>query len=219
MRREYGKENSIAPSKECYFHAPLTTNNVPTIAWDGDNTVNKQTNCTFTDGSIKLNASSSGIVWNCAVPQGKNLTFSCWVKKVSGSGVNYNFGCGPKTTTTRYTGLNYSEISYCILMQEYLYFYYNPNKTYLTNTNSYTFITWTMIFNGGNSYTIKFYKNGILDNKNTITNTSWQEFKNCYFEIGHFTNSMVALNRHFTCHEELSDEEVLQLYNRGGVPE
>lgn len=220
MRRQYDNIDSASHRfKECFFYAPLTSNNLPVVAWDGNYTVNRTTNCSLTDGSLKLNGASSGIVWDCMVPQGKNLSFSCFVKKIQSYGVSYSFGCGPKTTTTRYTGLNYNEYNYYLLMQEYLYFYRNPNNQYLTSSNSYNFITWTLIFNDNGTYSVKIYKNGVINNQNTVTNTSWKKFENCYFEIGHFTNSMVALNRHFTCHEELSDEEVLQLYNRGGVPE
>lgn len=204
--------------KECFFYAPLTSDNLPTIAWDGNLTVYRAVGCTIEDDALHVDGGTNGIIWDCAVPQGRNLTFSCWVKKSGSNGVSYNFGCGPKQTTTRYTGLNYSEYNYYLLMQEYMYFYLNPNRQYLTQANQYVFISWTIIFSSNDTYTIKIYKNGVLDNHNTVSYSGFQKFAACYFEISHFTNTMNAFNRHFSCYDELTDEEVFQLYNNGGLP-
>lgn len=212
-----GHFTSSQNSKTCYFYAPLTQNLTPSIAHDSDFTVYKSAINSVSSEGVYLSSGSHGVMWNCSVPVNKSITFGCWVKRTSGSGVNYSFGAGTKNNA-RYYGLQLSQYQNYWLMQEYLYFC-NVGSNYMPVNNVWTYISWTIIYNSSNNYTCKFYKNGQLVAEKTFTNTQWQGMINCYFAISHFTNSMYGYYKHFSCYEELTDAEVAQLYQRGGVPE
>lgn len=216
MKRE---ENAIQQNTatQPLFYAPLTGSIIASIAHNSDTSVYSSSVNSITSEGLYLSAGGHGVIWNCSVPTGINLTFSCWVKRTGGSGVNYSFGAATKNNA-RYYGLQLSQYNNYWLMQEYLYFCY-VSSNYPTVSNSYVFITWTIIYNGNNNYTVKFYKNGVLVTTNTFTNNQWLGMTNCYFSISHFTNSMYAYYKHFSCYNEMTDSEVLSLYQRGGIPE
>lgn len=214
MRRGH---NISAVVKQPLFYAPLTSTTVAAIAHDSDTSVYDESYNSISSAGLRITAAGHGIRWNCSVPVGMNLTFSCWVNRTGGQGVNYSFGAATQNNA-RYKGLQLSQYSSYWLMQEYLYFC-SVGTNFMTETNVYVFLSWTIIYNGNNSYTCKFYKNGVLIETRTFTNTNWQGMSDRCFAISHFTNSMYAYYKHFSCYEELTDAEVMSLYQRGGEPE
>lgn len=211
-------------SKICYFYAPLTQDLVPQIAHDNVYTVYGQAYSSVSSDGLYLSGGSHYVKWNCSVPTSKNLTFSCWLKYTGQSGVGYSFGATTQNNA-RYIGLQYANHIYgdthYWLMTEYLYFLGVSYNTYgvLFTQNVDVFITWTLIFNDNNTITLKFYKNGTLSFQTTMTpNGNWN-LNSCIFGISHGTNTMYGYYKHFSCYEALTDEEVAQLYQRGGLPE
>lgn len=211
------KREEIIQSEELkvpYFYAPLTGTLTPSVAYDSITSVYKSSINQINSNGLALTAASQGVVWDCSVPVNTDLTFSCWVNRTGGSGVNYSFGTATKNNA-RYYGLQLSQYNSYWLMQEYLYFCY-VGSNYLTVSNAYVFITWSITYNGNNNYTITFYKNGVLITTKTFSNTQWLGMANCFFAIGHFTNSMYASYKHFSCYPLLTDSEVLTLYQNNG---
>jgi hypothetical protein len=202
-------------TKVCYFYAPLTKDLTPEKAHDSDFTVYKSTIGSVSSDGVYLSAAAHGVMWNCSVPVNTSLTFGCWVKRTGGSGINYSFGAGTKNNA-RYYGAQLSQYSNTWLITEYLYLC-TVNGNYMPVTNTWTYINWTIVYNGNNNYTFKFYKNGVLVETRNVTNAQWLGMANCYFAISHFTNSMFGYYKHFSCYEELTDAEVAQLYQNGGV--
>ena len=176
-----------------------------TIAHDSNLSVYRSTVSSISSDGVYLSAASNGIIWNCSVPVNTNITLNCWVKRTGGYGVNYSFG------------LQLSQYQNSWLTQEYLYFCY-VDSNYMPVNNVWTYISWTIIYNGNSNYTCKFYKNGQFVTEKNVTNTQWLGMTNCYFGISHFTNSMYAYYKHFSCYEELTNDDVAQLYQREGVP-
>lgn len=218
-RREYqNTQDAPTPTgRQPLFYAPLTGGTLnATIAHDSNLSVHNSVVGSLLSDSVRLSSSANGIIWNCSVPVNTNITFNCWVKRTGGSGVNYSFGAATKNNA-RYYGLQLSQYNAYWLMQEYLYFCY-VSANYMPENNVWTYISWTIIYNGSNNYTCKFYKNGQLVTEKTFNNTQWLGMTNCYFGISHFTNSMYAYYKHFSAYEELTDGEVAQLYQNGGVP-
>ena len=219
-RRE---SNPIGPTppvpflKTCYFYAPLQVDLIPTISRDENYTVYRSayTSITEADG-LRIAGGSQGVMWNTSVPVNENLTFGCWFKRTGGSGVNYSFGCGTKNNA-RYYGLQLSMYSSYWLMQEYLYFC-SVSSTYLPITNTWCYLNWTIIYNDSNNYTCKFHRDGALVASRTFSNTQWLGMTNCFMAISHFTNTTYGYYKNFTCFEELTDSEVLKLYQNDGVP-
>ena len=205
------------PSKTCYFYAPLTGGLNAIIAHDSNLSVYRSAINSISSDGVYLSSAAHGVIWECSVPVNTNITFGCWVKRTGGNGVNYSFGAATQNNA-RYYGLQLSQYNGYWLMQEYLYFC-NVGTNYMPDSNTWTYINWTIIYNGNNNYTCKFYKNGQLAAERTFTNNNWQGMANCYFAISHFTNSMFGYYKHFSCYEALTDEEVAQLYQRGGVAE
>lgn len=216
MRREYDiSDGSIFPTP--LFYAPLTRDFLPTIAWDNNLTVYSSSGASIENNSARINSGSGGIMYNCSVPQNVNLTFNCWLCYTGGSGVNYSYGAATKNNA-KYKGAQYANIGKAWMVCEYLYIIDGFTATRPEVPNQFIFCSFTIIFNGNHSYTFKFYKNGIKIAEKTITNTTWLEFADCVFAISHFTNSMYAYYKHFSCYEELTDYQIKQLYDNGGIP-
>lgn len=214
MKRE---EILIQPAQKMpLFYASLLNNTTAEIDCEGDGSTYYNYSATITSDGLRISTGNGSIMWNCHCPANTDLTFSCWIKKTGGSGVYYSFGTSVENNQ-KYKGLQYANGGGYWLVAEYLYFFYNGTN-YPTPNNTWSFVSWSIIYNGSNSYTVKFYRDGALIVTKTFTNSQWQGMNGSRFAISHnVNNSMYAYYKHFSCYPLLTDDEVLELYQRGGV--
>lgn len=227
MRREHSKA-----AEETFpipiFYAPLTANLLPTIANNNDFTTKANTNFAFnsTEKSAYNTSATSKLIWNVPTLAETDYTFCIWLKRISQSGCSYSFGAPhPTPSSARYYGLMYEEHSSSKswkLGTEYCNnFYVSTHTTALSSTSAYNFFTTQIKYNGSNSYTCAIYVDGVLINESTFTNTTWKGLNGCYIGISNGTsnNALRAYYRHFSVYDRyLSAEQILSLYNNGGIP-
>ena len=104
---------------------------------------------------------------------------------------------------------------------------YNPGHTGITNLGTGQWYNFTVTVTvGSSSSTFRFYKNGVLENTTTDTNTTWnQTFSNWSFGAGGVTSSSAG-GEEFLGHigaimvynRPLSTAEVLSNYNALKTP-
>ncbi|MBP5401378.1 MAG: hypothetical protein J6Y35_07105 [Bacteroidales bacterium] len=209
--------NIAQGKKTCYFYAPLTNDFVPSISHNGDYTVYKSTGSTMTNDGVYVNGRYSGLMWNCTVPNNTNITFNCWFKFINNNVTSYAFGAATKDNR-RYAGCQYATYQNYWLICEWLYLC--PIASSIPRphaTNTWVYISFTIIYNGNNSYTFKFYKNGVFVTEKTLTDNTWLKLQDCYFAFGHFVDTLTGYYKHFSCFDELSESEILTLYQNGGI--
>lgn len=224
MRRQHRiREPQTAVAPRLFFYAPLTSDLLPVVGEGGPLSVKAQTNVSISDGAMYLSNGRGKILWNVPAQADVDCTFSVWVKKVANNGCSYSFGA-PHPTNARYYGLMYQEHQSDLrakLGTEYCnWFFMSSHASRLTNTSGFVFISWTIRYLNGSTYNCKIYKDGELVDDKTFTNTSWLGMQNCFFGIsnGASTNSMTGYYKHFSVHEAMDDQQILELYERGGVP-
>lgn len=200
------------------FYASLLNSTTAEIDYEGNGATYYNYSTNITNDGLQINTGNGSIMWNCHCPANTDLTFSCWVKKIGGVGVYYSFGTTVENNP-RYRGLQYANGGSYWLVTEYLYFFSNGTN-YPTPNNTWSFISWSIIYNvsSSNSYTVKFYRDGVPLVQRTFTNSQWQGMNGSRFAISHnVNNSMYAYYKHFSCYILLDDAEILELYQRGGV--
>ncbi len=216
MRRQYDISSEEQQSK-LLFYASFASSLTPEYTYDGNVELLSTSYCSASNGVMQ--STNKNMCYKSASPipaisEGEGITFCCYVKRTANSGICYSFGAAHSTNSTKYAGLQLVSYSSNVLVTEYLYFV----TGYSINFSTLAFWAWTIHFNGSNSYTVKVYKDGVLVFTKTFSNTSWLGFANCYFAIGHASsNSCIGEFSHFSAWRELTDSEVLELYNAGGV--
>ena len=210
----------VQGNKTCYFYTPLTTNLTPVIAHDNKYGIYDYNDITFVNNSVYLSGGrTSRIKFESECPIGINLTFNCWLKKTGDDWESYSFGsCG--RNDEHYYGLQYhGPTNNYSLVCEYCYFCQGGQ---VAPIGTDTFVSWTIIYNGNSNYTCKLYKDGIVQYTKTFTNTSWKgmgdQTMTTIFAIAHnIGGTMKGYYKHFSCFEELTDSEILELYQNGGI--
>ena len=220
MRREY-KLSDIGFPKPI-FYAPLTTNKIPDIVTNGTKSIIADISTQISNNTLSVTSSTAKIIFDESLEEDKDYTFSIWVKLSSRRGCSYSFGA-PHPNNQRYYGLMYTEHSTSgayILGTEYVNGFLNvAGHKYSSSTSDFKFLTFSVKHNGNKNYTCKFYINGTLDAEKTFDNTTWLGFNNCKVGIANGTNNnaMMSYYKHFTVYPLLTDEQVKQLYDNGGV--
>lgn len=222
-RQHYRK--AVIPSvlPDLLFYAPLTTDLLPIVGHDGSLTVKSSKSASTSNESLYLSAASSKIIWNVPAKSNTDLTFSVWIKKVSNRGCSYSFGA-PHPSNTRYYGLMYQEHSSSAkwkLGTEYCNsFFVCDHNSFLTKTNSFVFLSFSIKYINSNTYSCKIYQNGIAIEEKTFTNNTWLGLDNCFYGIanGAGSNTMRAYYKHFSVFSLLSDTQVMDLYKKEGNP-
>jgi hypothetical protein len=203
-----------------------TVDKSPTITWDGTfGLLTTGIGIVTSDGLyIGSNSKNYGMMWNCQIPQDKNaLTFSVWMNPTWGNSGMYNsIGFYTSNNQAR-TGLIFGTHPAA----------YNTTSVSSTNVNRFdftpdwgrppanmwTFITWTFIFENGN-LTLKVYWNGVKKAETIIPNDSLIRSPNERVVLGSpFGNdNPTGTFKHYSIHKELTDDQVLELYLNGGIP-
>lgn len=206
------------------FYAALTSSKTADYAWDGGTGLYYAGSSSITGGQLVIpgTAANNRLTWNSYLPTGKNLTFSAFMSLTGKlSGMNVGF-CGVNTASTKYSSFYlgfWSSQSYKFyITAEWLQLL---ATNYIPTLGVKNFYTVSIIFNGSNSYTFKFYVNGNFVQEQTITNANWLAMQNLRFGIGYEaggSNVLYGKVSQCSCYELLSDSQVLQLYNNGGVP-
>ena len=220
MRRRMMASEEVFPLP--IFYASLQGTIFPEIIDSQyDFTYSKNANATSASDRLNFGSTNAYVKWNPQCPANTDLTFSCWVNTGSNtSNVNYSFGTAT-TNNDRYKGLQTTYYQNVRVGQEYCLLWWDnvTNTTWNIQSNTWIFLTWSIKYNGNNSYTLKGYENGVYVSERTITNTSWLGMANTMFAIGHGTNNDLKGNyKHFSVFPILTDSQVLQLYQNGGVP-
>lgn len=222
MRRQH-KRRELQVNPRLLFYAPLTSDLLPVVGDGGSLSVKAMANVYISNGAMYVSSGTGKILWDVPTHANVDYTFSVWVKKVANNGCSYSFGA-PHHTNARYYGLMYQEHQSNLrakLGTEYCnWFFMSSHASRLTNTSEFVFISWTIRHLGESSYNCKIYIDGELVDDKTFTNTSWLGMENCYFGIsnGASTNSMTGYYKHFSVHEAMDDQQILELYERDGVP-
>lgn len=222
-RQHYRKTITPLALPDLLFYAPLTTDLLPTVGYDGSLTVKSSKNASISNDSLYLSAATSKIIWNVPAKADTDATFSVWVRKVRNRGCSYSFGA-PHPSNTRYYGLMYQEHSSSAkwkLGTEYCNSFFTcSHNSFLTNTNSFVFLSFSIKYEGDKTYTCKIYQNGVAIEEKTFTSSTWLGLSNCFYGIsnGAGNNSMIAYYKHFSVYGLLSDSQVMDLYNNGGEP-
>ena len=220
-----GKATSLEPpveKTELLFYAPLITDKNPIFSWDGNLGIQQAGSCIIDAGTLYFASNgSTAIRWASSIKSGVNLTFSCIVKPTYSSGVNVMFGMLHQSITTRCSGLFLSKHvshNYLGLISNYISpFSGSPAPPFVTSGET-AFVSWTIIFNGNSSYTVKYYNNGTLVHQVTVNQVDWLGVANNAPGIGlSGNNSCAGRYSHFSIHEELSDTQILALYQNGGI--
>ncbi len=206
-----------------FFYAPLTGSLEPMYSCNNDFTVYDSAYYSLSDtNGLYLSGATHGVIWNTQVPSDKTLTFGCWVKYVSTAySPCRSFGAGPKDTGMQ-KGLIFTQYNSYWIYTGSLSFCQVSNN-YMTESNTWVYLNWTVkctgISNNLEQYTCKFYKNGVLtETKSFQYGGGNLDMTDCYFTIGNRNSPLFAYYKHFSCFEELSDDDVLKLYQNGGVP-
>jgi len=199
------------------FYAALTSSKTADYAWDGNTGYSYAGSGSFSGNELLISqAATARLVWNCLIPQDKNLTFSCYITRTTASVYEYSFGAF-NTAQPKYSCLCPSFAENYGLTAEWIANI--VTSTYLAALNTKHFYTFSVIFNSANNFTFKLYVDGSLIYSNTVTNNNWLKFVSCYFSVGRNSdNNLIGKVSQCSCYELLSDAQVLQLYNNGGVP-
>lgn len=213
MRRQLQTATSvIAP----FFYASLIDSLTAEIAYDDGNGLVYNTGLTLVGDSARISGANGAAMWQCAFPE-EDITISCWVRRTGGTGVNFSFGLA-YSDNSRYLGAQYVQYSGYWLGTELRYLI-RPGTPYPAESNVWTFVTWSYEKTGSTTYRFTFYKNGIKIKTATINDTVWLGLSGSQFAISHNVgNSMHAYYKHFSCYPLLTDEQVADLYDNGGVP-
>ena len=209
------------------FYAPLTVDKLPTYTWDipGVFTLG---NASIVSGALNIpsNSAQNSIQFNSNVPIDKDLTFSMWCNPI------YNNNSGNLNLMHGYLSYgNTPNIGGCF--NKHYQFNYNSlhtkwaeiasNDMGLIPENLWTFVTFSLIFNTTTPPKLILYYNGVKQGEWTQwigLNTSLirEGGKFCIGSLyGGNLNCQGNFN-HFSVYEELTDQQVLNLYNNGGVP-
>jgi hypothetical protein len=204
-------------SKKCYFYAPLLSDYVPVVSHNNDYSVYRSVGCTVTSDGVRVEGRYSGLMWNCPAPYDVNITFNCWFKYISNSVTSYAFGAATKDNR-RYAGCQYATYQNYWLICEWLYLCMISSSIPRPHvSNTWVFLSFTIIYKGNNSYTFKFYRNGVFVTEKTLTDNTWLKLQECYFALGHFVDTLTGVYKHFSCFEELTEAEIMELYQNGGI--
>lgn len=220
MRREY-KLSDIGFPKPI-FYAPLTTNKIPDIVTNGTKSIIADISTQISNNTLSVTSGNDKIIFDESLEEDKDYTFSIWLKLNKRNGCSYSFGA-PHPSNQKYYGLMYTEHANggaLILGTEYVNgFMTVSGHPYSSSTSEFKYLSWSIKYNGNNNYTCKFYINGELNAQSTFTNSTWLGMSGCYVGIANGTsrNTMQAYYRHFSVYPLLTDEQVKQLYDNGGV--
>lgn len=225
MKRQH-KPSATAPAPILLFYAPLTQNKEAVYAHDGKLYTHYAGSNLIQNGEL-YNASRSSSYytrWDSTVPVGVNLTFNCFITPTAllNSGINCMHGFSRNIQGERNTALfliKHQSQAYNSIASNYITpFAAVPDLMTLINEKS--FISWSIIFNGAYSYTVKFYKNGLLVFETTVSQPNWLGIDaNDRFSIGigSGTNNTIGYFSHFSVFEELSEIQIKTIYENGGI--
>ena len=203
------------------FYAPLIATTTPVFAWNGNLGVQQHGGGSISNSSFYMPSTGTApIRWASAIKGGTNLTFSCWVTPSYGSGVNFMFGMLHTVTATRYAGLllaKHVSQNYISLTTNYISPFAASPAPPFVNSGERAFVSWTIIFDESNSYTVKFYKNGALVYTTTVVQSNWLGVIDTAPGIGLGGNTCPGRYSLFSIYEEMTDEQILKLYQEGGI--
>ena len=225
LRRALIHKETRGLQKKPLFYAPLVEDLLPTIAWNEDKTIYRNTGFGMS-GGCHSSTSDSALIFNCCSPHDKTaLTFSCWIKPCetkitigrtfgnTTKGVEIGRGCQFCNSAVN----NRLDTEWCSIA--------NSDTPYIS-LNEWQFITFT-IKKTDSGWERKIYKNGILEYegvgiiKDHFLGNPYKGVQDCNFSLGvegSSNNSPRTYYRHFSCYEALTDEEVMLLYKIGGIP-
>lgn len=214
-----GHNNNQTQFPRPYFYAPLTTDKVPTICYNNDYSIYYAGSTAILNGALYVasSASSQATVWGCDVPSINAFTINCYLKDSTKTQWGRRMALYDPSCP-RYSGFclgSYSNGQDCI-PADWLIFPFNGS--YIPS-NQWNFVSITAIKNGTN-YVIKLYVDGLMKQQLSFTNTLWRFILNCKFATGFTVSSdnQAGYQKHYSFYDELTDEQILQLYNNGGVP-
>jgi hypothetical protein len=204
------------------FYVPLTVDKRPIIAWNNILTIGEtQGNGTIIDGALNIpnNTSGMSMCWDSLIPQNKNLTFCYWMNpNYAASGLNFMFGW--MYISQSGSGIAFSKLSpgNTNMFSTNGNINNTNNEMGLVPVNTWTFVCWTVKFNIPNiTYTL--YWNGVKKGEWIFNMPTFNRMSTERFSFGHYSNNNCPGNfKHFSVYEELTDKQVLDLYNNEGVP-
>lgn len=205
------------PAGPLLFYAPLTHNLLPAVAWDGNKTLYESLDFRIEDGAAYCDTKDGSLIYNSAIPPDKSdLTFSCWCKaNVGASPISYGFGAATKNRE-RHKGCQFCNDPYP-LQTEWLLL--SGSSDMQIKLGEWAFFTFT-IRKTAAGWNMKIYKDGMkVYDKDTVS-SDWLAWQDCFYAISHGVNNawVGGSFRHFSCFDTLTDEEVMALYNNGGIP-
>ena len=215
----YEKESNLV------FYASLLNSFTPQYAWNNDYGFTVASNqFTINDGAYLSSHKSDAILWDCPIPAGKDITINCLFKLLSNDIPRNNFG---------WTLKNYvPNTEFCLNANSILSediglggANFHIIGKIISELNQFVFITLTYQINPQNNYIFKVYKNGILEYLNIVKDINTVPPSGLAFpSFGKLDQTLNCCTnahwKHFSIYNRiLSDQEILILYNRGGVPQ
>jgi len=207
------------------FYVPLTNDFYPTIAWDNNlNIYRDPTTALIVNNSYNSQSrnATSAIMWECSVPTDRNsFTFNMWCNPNDPwqSGINFMHGFLNRSGGGNW-GVIFGKHQSSAFNQ---IFSYNINRWDdvfgLLPTNKWTFVSWTVHEENG-YFTFKVYWNGVKQGEFTEPQGSWWRAnteKFCFGSSGYGNDTCMGYFKHYSVFEEMTDKQVLELYNNDGI--
>lgn len=213
-------------SKKLLFYAPLTTDKYPKFAIDGDTSLYFEGSGVINNGELFLSgaASTMGVGFNQSLPL-DGYTISAFHTRTSNSGHQFSFASSAHSSVVNWTHLLSHTQGTRSFVDSLGVQMVLRNATPALNTR--VFETVTMIRNSDGTYTTKLYLDGVLMVENTRANTGLDNYIETYgtpfIGLGLWgkdsSNGFVGRLSQFSLYKPMNDSEVMQLYQRGGIPE
>ncbi len=221
------RHHHIKKDSNLLFYVPFTQDKLPVYAWDNNLTIRADTGGIISDNALLKTATNQYIVYDSFPTDSvyNDLTISIRQKPVLSSGVNHYWGVGIQGGPFGgfCFGVPYRQNSWQLIGIQGRQIY-NFNKTTTGEVfDRQHFYSVRLRYNDG-FFQATLFRDGVLLEDSGL----YKVPSNIYsigdtnlYRVGTIENisNMLGTYQHLSIHHNMTDQQIIKLHQRGGVPE